>query len=77
MSHSEILDIITEEQLDALQKLRVFKRTAVRNMYIRRAFDQLKNEGVSAEDAKNVIGQHWSLSYDQVERIVYRKKGEI
>lgn len=69
----EIRDIISEQQINELRKLGVFKKTALRNQTIRLAYKELLKQGMKAEKAKELLADYYNKSFDHIEDIIYRR----
>jgi len=76
MPHStdpELDDVLSEQQIQALEEMDVLKPTVLRNMRMRKVYRIFRDRGMSYTDAIDALTQHYHLSRAQVEKILYRK----
>lgn len=69
----ELHDVLSEEQIQALEEMNVLKDTAVRNMRMRQVYQMLRKREMRYDDAIQALMSHYHLSRSQVEKIIYRK----
>ena len=72
---SSLLESLGEEGLKALVDEGIIDIIGLRNWKIRREFERLRNSGVPAGRAIEVLAEAHRISRERVKDVVYRRKG--
>jgi len=69
----EIDEILTEEQIEALERMNALRPTALRNIRIRRKYREMRRKKIRHDVAKEWLSEEFSLEFSTIEDILYRK----